>query len=536
MQRNSEIENKKLWGVLFIIFIAIALQSLKGETVLSDPFHYGEYFASAVVFFTKHLVDFQPLTIHGALDFIPALVARNIWGAENYFLPTSFLYELTNIFSSILLVAITFELMKDKAHRLMILMSIGISAFFLVGYRDVALLVSLYLFIISTRWSLNAALDKIILIAFGIVVAFALFWSFDRGIAGATSLGLATMFMAFKNKKYLIPLLSFLVSISLIFAFSKIFSLGNYIENIRVLLDTSSQWSYGWRREYVILSLFAIFFNVIVISFVFETCWRNKSFSARLPDLIAFTLLSIFMLKIGINRADSGHIYMSLWAPMLGLFCFYDERILANKLTKAFVILLFAISLLFSIRVRMFVPALITGTVIYLVTFNSKELNTKFTKLLYSALIGLSLFYILLSSAKDFYGDKYQWLRVVSSPPNNASSSIEGIRWVADRLLQSKANCIFDLANNGVINGLTSLPSCSRFTYPVYAGPKYEMELIDAVRIKSPEAIVYSSTYWSYSIDGKTMRDRFPALDVYLLKQYPTMECSNGYCIRYKND
>ncbi len=94
--------------------------------------------------------------------------------------------------------------------------------------------------------------------------------------------------------------------------------------------------------------------------------------------------------------------------------------------------------------------------------------------------------------------------------------------------------CVFDLSNNGVINGLVRRPSCSRFTYPVYAGPHHESILISDLRDASPRALVYSSTYWSYNIDGRDMRKRFPELDKFILKNYPKEECSHGYCVRYK--
>jgi len=188
-----------------------------------------------------------------------------------------------------------------------------------------------------------------------------------------------------------------------------------------------------------------------------------------------------------------------------------------------------------SIKDMVYLPVLLVGLMAYLVfshveTFCSNDVNVT-----YIAFVIILLFFIFPTSIK-FANDKYKWLAHIYSPPTNNSASTEGVRWVSDRLIRSKSTCVFDLSNNGVINGLTTLPSCSRFTYPVYAGLVHETELINAVRETSPPAIVYSSTYWSYSIDGKSMRDRFPQLDIFLLQQYPNMECANGYCIRYLKD
>ena len=147
MQKYFEFLNKNIWIILLISLVTILLQDLTGAVVLSDPFHYGEYFASSVIFFTKQSVDFTPLTIHGALDFIPALIARNIWGSDSYFLPTYFLYKIINVTSSLILLAIAFDLIKDNKNRWIVLLSLSIAAPLLVGYRDIVLLTTLYLFL-----------------------------------------------------------------------------------------------------------------------------------------------------------------------------------------------------------------------------------------------------------------------------------------------------------------------------------------------------------------------------------------------------
>jgi hypothetical protein len=141
--------------------------------------------------------------------------------------------------------------------------------------------------------------------------------------------------------------------------------------------------------------------------------------------------------------------------------------------------------------------------------------------------------YSVLKRVADGEAD---WTWSVASPPDNRSLMPEGVVWVADRLSQSGAESVFDLSNNGVINGLLRLPSSTRFTYPVYAGPQHEQELVDQLRVAAPPAVVYSSTYWSYAIDGRSMRDRFPALDAFILRRYPIEESAFGYSIRYTVD
>ena len=127
----------------------------------------------------------------------------------------------------------------------------------------------------------------------------------------------------------------------------------------------------------------------------------------------------------------------------------------------------------------------------------------------------------------------YRWINYYRSLPSNSAMVTDGVRWVSQELTNSGSHCVFDLSNNGVINGLTGLPACTRFSYLVYADQRYEDEILDSVRSSKPNAIVYSSTYWSFSIDGKSMHIRFPVLNNYLLENYPYEKCTFGYCVRY---
>jgi hypothetical protein len=89
------------------------------------------------------------------------------------------------------------------------------------------------------------------------------------------------------------------------------------------------------------------------------------------------------------------------------------------------------------------------------------------------------------------------------------------------------------MSNNGVINGITELPSCSRSVYIVYATRAYEASIIGDLMTKKPETIISSTSFWSYAIDGHPMHLRFPELNEFILKNYPVEECKFDYCVRY---
>jgi hypothetical protein len=106
--------------------------------------------------------------------------------------------------------------------------------------------------------------------------------------------------------------------------------------------------------------------------------------------------------------------------------------------------------------------------------------------------------------------------------------------WISRILIENKEQCIFDLSNNGVINGLTLLPTCSKFAYPIYANQDYEQDMINNLKEKNPHIIIYSTNYWSYNIDGRNMKDRFPKLDRYILENYKYDLCKYDYCLKSK--
>jgi hypothetical protein len=106
--------------------------------------------------------------------------------------------------------------------------------------------------------------------------------------------------------------------------------------------------------------------------------------------------------------------------------------------------------------------------------------------------------------------------------------------WSSETIVESGADCVFDLSNTGLINAVANLPACSQFTYPVYAGLQNEGKLITDLTRADPPVIVYRSDFWSYAIDGRNMAERFPALDAEIIKLYPREVCKYDYCLRFQ--
>lgn len=522
---------KLTWLVLACVFFCVA-PNLTGSVVLSDPFHDGEYFAVAVNYFSQLPKPFHPLSIHGALDYIPALIARYGWGDELYFLPTAAIYSVLDAVAALLLLLITHELCRGRSLGWLVVLGMAVGSSWFVGYRDLLLLGCLYTFLMLSGRSWKLASNIALLVLLGALVGFGMFWSFDRGVATAVCVGPPMLLMAWRNRINLVAAAALGITIILPGLFFDGFALSAYLENFNVLLQTSSQWSYGWRLHAVILTCFVAALNVLAIALTLRAFLISAISLQDAAGALALTLLSLIMLKIGVNRADVEHVFNGLWAPLLLMLSLPRQTFAIGKLTFAgFLVMGIAAALSFKYHhVGFFVAACVMTHVCIA--------NTQRGKLPGSRVV-TSLCILACASAVTYGGFKhyregqYQWIAHIFSPPSNVNAVTPGVEWASQRLHDNHAQCVFDLSNNGVINGLLALPSCTRFTYPVYAAQHHETELIRAVEETAPSAIVYSSTFPSYSIDGVTMRDRFKVLDSMLVARYPREECAQGYCVRY---
>lgn len=516
-------------GILLLI-----LNIFKGNSVLVDPFHHGEYFASAVSLSSSIGMTFQPLTIHGSLDYLPSIFSEFVWGSENYFLPTYAVYKFLSLIATGLLLVIVYDLTKFQTNQILLLVAATLAAPFLVSYRDLFLILSFYFFLKTINTNSNGKPCNLLLIFFGTTLAFGMFWSFDRGIAGAISLGSAIFLMMFRNPRYAISLISFAASIFILSVSFKAFAIESYINNIVILIQNSGEWNYGWNSNTILLSSFAVLLNLLTVFILCFCATRSKNFTTQISVAVAIGFLSIFMLKIGINRADLFHVYMSCWFPMLAAFFAYSKLDYIPIEIAVLAVAVFIFSVVLAIYFKS--PALSIPPGIF--AFVTIKLHSDKFKNFALTAFGILVFGItallLFVSFNNFNLGDFEWIKLLSSPPSNRMSSIDGVVWSADRLQDYSVDCVFDLSNNGMINALVRRPSCSRFTYPIYASSQHEQLLISDLKSTMPRAVVYSSNYWSYSIDGKDMKIRFPKLDEFILQYYTNEICAYGYCIRYK--
>lgn len=526
--------------LLVLTLVGVGKMQLYGQ-ILSDPFHQGEYFASLTTLLAPS-IGFDALTIHGALDFLPAWAALGWFGEGFYFFPTWLIYQGLDLLAALLFVVVVYEVIDRPWTRWPVLIISALMASSLVGYRDVLLMLSLYLYWMMQRP--QGQFPRLFLaVGLGLSVAAGLFWSFDRGIAGAAALGLAALIQWRHDRRYGVALFVFGLAVGAVSRVWPAFSLSHYASNLEVLLATSGQWSLGWQRRPMGLTglLFAV--DAIAVSRLVWMTYQSRFETRTLANALLWGLLCVVTFKMGTNRADVQHILMGLWAPFLSLLyvsCVREHgspplpwrrywAALAIFLTATVVrwfrlypddelLLLLAILSMLSL-----------GWVGAMAGRQTQAWMTQGIVLALAIQLTLSAY----AAVRGVQHGIYQWSAYLMQMPTNAAMSAPGVRWAAERLTQAGASCVFDLSNNGLIHGLTNLPSCTRFVYPVYATVRHEAELIQSLKTQSPAAIVYSTGYWSYRIDNKSMVDRFPALDHYILQTYLHETCALDYCVRY---
>lgn len=521
-------------GYLTMIFMimVIALRTLKGEPTLEDPFHHGEYFAAAMSFFHSEKAVGLPLTIHGALDVLPAYAARFFWSEQRYFLPAYGVYKLLDFLAGVLFWQVLAYYLREKPFGKWMALVGALIAQPMIGFKDVFLLGALFVFQRFDITSTSNARSAFLKVLFGSLVGMGLFWSYDKGIAGVLSLGAATLVLLARDKSHGISIASFVLTLVLAAGASNVFSLRQYVENIRFLMDTSAQWSYGLNQETIKLISYAVYLNAVAVVIYWRGLFLQREVKARLHEALALTGLAIFMVKIGSNRADMPHIALTMWVPILLVARSFLVDGVSNRSVRLSVFVLLICSGILSIQAHnslaLVVSIFVAVCAFWRVASPASSAMPRWGVALAIAGWVLMIGYGVSNQKKD----RYDWILQAISPAPNEQVVAPALRWVSQQLIDSKGHCLFDMTNSGVLNGLTGLPSCTRFTYPVYATASYEKEMIKAVAASAPPMVVYSSTHWSYSIDGKTMPMRFPALDDFLLEKYPFESCHDGYCVR----
>ena len=529
---------------------------------INDPFHRGELFTSANTIAHSTIA---PLTIHGATDYLLHLMLGNILGNKAAYWTIYLNSSILSITAAAILLAIGFKItQKQKTLDKFLYRSIFalIGGWHLVGAKDIGILLVTFLITKTTRNN-----NKSLVTAkkyrwpiirdwpIALISGPALIWSFDRGLVTAAAIiGSSLMaYLASKNKAEKKEIHRFWILSTAICTFTILIQYlighGNYIENIAFLLDTSSNWSYLQLNERL-GALQNIVYATVLITMA-EVLQRRKLLINRFRtgdthtiQLYSFlAIVTVMMLKIGTNRADIGHLLMTLWAPMIistvltensttqelprGIYPMLTVVILALILTSQHIELA-NMSIIFYVALILVASALLTRP-------SDEKIRISMVSFALALMLSLSA-----SSIRAGYKTFTKWKapEAIITPMNAAKSKLTIFEMSREKELNAakllskyKPECLLDMTNMGTFGEILKLPTCTKYSYVVYADENYEEGIISNLKEKKPSAIIYSSEEWPYSIDGRDMKTRFPGLNNYLTDTYRKTECINGYCI-----
>lgn len=517
--------NTYLVPFIAILTLGFSKKLTLGEGMLLDSFHNGEFLASFVQ--NSFGSDSPVYTIHGAVDWLPAELASYLRPVHHIFGVTVLIYQVAALLSTIFFMRICLNLARNSDNRISIVTFSGFLGFLAIDHRDLGIL--LILLTISEFWNRKLTLRTAILV--GCIGYFGSFWYYTRGLVGLAILGL---FILFKHRSQVVTFLSTFAMLLLVIPyFSPSFGLSFTFRNILKIQESSPEWSHNKPlSDDRLLQLILLIFIASAFMALFHIYFNFKDRKIDLGTIL-FSILLIGFLPIATYRVDYQHALMLAW-PAYILWVHLCSRPFSTRiLEKLFFFTPFlgvAVLTGFSLRGGNHFYLLMFSVLFFIVFVKYFSLLKGITSDLSDFII--PLFIVVYSVFSFQYSDsifnelktKSDWERVTPE-----------VRWAATKVKLSNSSCLFDFTNQGLIAGLTLLPNCSEYAYPIYAPRTDDKQLKQALIENLPNTIVLSSTFWSYWIDGKTMASRYPLTAAYLADRYSSRECFKGICVANLN-
>jgi hypothetical protein len=527
MKINTLIERQGpiLWFCLISAFIVF---STRVSLPLVDTFHEGEYLGllwHMRAYYTG-LAEF-PCLIHGAMDYIPSIIASLIYGDERIIVGTRLINTIICGVVWIFFLDVCYTIIPKSNQRtswiivaififILFRPSLGSSALVVqqafISVRDLFLLLSIWNF---SKYSTSQKTELTYLIFGSFSAIAAIFWSYDRGMLSIVFTCIIFIGAIF-NKKTIDSILLILCSLFglMVLEYTKIFgSVSNNIGNIIYWIKNGTEiWQLpiegGTLIVQILLSysneFFLILFSFAAISLVFLQRFGSGNGNRRMIYFISgLVIIQILLLKIVFNRPSPVRTLWGFWPSILlmlhfgpKLFTLPEVNFPINFDTNN--LFRFTNTSISHIAYRWFLICLLTLLVIPIfILYNSFIIN-------------------IFTPAID--------VEIISEEINDVSKVLRDI----------DIECFFGWTNEGVIALMTKKRYCTKYPYAIYTSHNREFELLTQLKNESPKAIVIDSNKWSMNLDDKSMARRLPAIYQFILQNYPTKKSVGSYIIAIK--
>jgi len=506
--------------LIFCIAAAFIAFSTSVSHLITDSyllFHEGEY-----VGLLWHMRSFQngavefPLLIHGAMDYLPAMLASLVYGDEHIIVGT----RLVNTFITwgcwVMFLDLCY-IFTSRASQRALWIGIAILVLFLVtpklGSQAIAVQQSFLgvrdLFLVAAVWSIaqqsrstKAFRSHAFLALAGVSTVIALFWSYDRGIISVAFLG--TVFLGLVlDRKY-----AGLLTMGLAVGFSTLLldqagPLGSLSENMRNI----AYWI-GNGKEISGTNIFADWVTLITIMLLLVFCVVAatgifaRKFDRNQKDLfliLGVLVVQVLLLKTVMTRPAMPRLSWAIWPSILMMIhCASRMNLTQFRLTSDA-----------ANSPSGYGPYAYKGfaVVFLLMTFFMSPLLLSYG-----------------SFVKNVFMPKFDQ-EMVPAEINMLSRALRG----------HGDQCVFGWTNEGVVALLLKQRFCTRFPYAVYVARGEEAAYLGQLQADPPDAIVVSvSGVTMLDIGSGPMKSRLPGVNAFIQDNYPERMQVGRYTVASK--
>lgn len=500
--------------ILFPLGLAFDVNLIKP---LTDGFHEGEYIGNIQTIRNYYSgISGFPLLIHGAMDYLPSLLAGEIASDDHLLVWTRFLNILAVALCWVLYLDLSRIILREQSEKIVWGLFFYLSFLWMaiatgtdpvskqqafLGTRDLFLILSLWggTKAIYCRGVPNA---YFYMIASGAFAGVSLYWSYDRGVLSATWIIIYALTLLCQRRPSA-ALTIVLAYASAVLFVSQIKFFGSLLENynniVYWIVNTGDVWFLAFKMKLSALpgALAMLVFSLVVIFHAIVRTIRQGGQKA-LPLVVGIIFVQLIFLSKMYSLPGFPTSYYFIWPSFLLLILTPPKSNTVSEINKNLVRL------------------------IDCVKGSAKTLNREDKLVLWG--VGVLM---LIMSSNSIVSGLSKAMQLAHPLPDEMI--VDRKHYGVDVVSEQKIDCVFLWSNEGVFSLLLNKPYCTRFTYAVYISKSEEAHALDYLKSNPPGLIVYGSPLWSMSIYGRHMRDRLPAIDRFIHENYIFHDSGTGY-------
>lgn len=506
-------------GIYFFLFIVapiILALSAQVEAPLLDGFHEGEYLVAAAVIRDYYLGNAVfPILVHGAMDYVPALIAAMLAGQDHLIVWTRLLNTMVVAICWVSFMDIGRTLLRNHPQRY-VLLGVFVAVFFVmtnaadldpihrqqsfIGTRDFFLIVSIWSVVRAVACAQPFAVLGFHTLA-GATAALSLYWSYDRGIiASVWLIALSVGFIYERRyKRVAVLLISYAAALLLVSETKILGTAGENLHNIAYWIKSSGDvWYMSLRAKALAIpgALALLTFAMLVMAYAVGWLLKNRQHPA-VPQVLGFLAIqAVFLTKLySLPSFPTSHYF--IWPAVILLVTIAPElywtRALNEQLTNFW-------------RVG-----------------HGWSVATRGGRILCFALVALAL---------SFFGNAVSFSAFTVRAAIRAPADMELLdteRYAVEGISTDNVSCVLLWTNEGALSVYLNKRPCTNYLYPVYISQAEEKAVLSELKKSPPGLIVYDSPYWSTAIFKRSMKERLPAIDQFINENYVFRENRYGY-------